>query len=269
KTGERWVEGLEFVQKLSAGTLVIASGIVTGGAAWGVELSGAAASGGMLTIGASLKGVHKYYEKHNIGAAVLETSTEIVTGLIPLGPASKVAKEFGNGAAVAVKILGASIGAVMDVGKTIVEGESMKEAVASAAAKMAVKIVFPSDQLAKCAIPIVAKIAPGLAHGAHTIAEFASEFAKDSTVNYTGTRASRAFEVEVHEPFHPVHSKHSSNSARPLAISDAANPHLTDIVLALTSGQGTPVDYVKTTAMRSLQPSMRQPLMSIGSGAPH
>jgi len=267
KSLQNWQKGAEIVRDVCAGMLVVGSGIITGGTAWGVETGGAAASTGALATGAGLKGVAKYQEKHNVGSAVLETGTEIVTGLISLGPVTEGARQISQGAALAVKLLGVSIGGVMDVGKTLVEGESMKQAVAGAAAKMAVKVAFPSEMLAKSAIPIVARITPSLARGAHTAVDFAIEYAADSAADNAGTRACRAFEVEVHRQSHRTPSKHSSGSARPPAAFGADVPHLADVVLALTSGPGTDVDYVRTIALRSLQTSRRQPLMSIGGSS--
>ncbi len=72
-TRERVLTTLQFVRDLSATTLIVASGLVSGGAALAALLGGS-----------GIKGYGRWTDTESFGAAIAETAGSIVVGLIPI-----------------------------------------------------------------------------------------------------------------------------------------------------------------------------------------
>lgn len=121
----------EFVRDLSATTLVVGAGIISGGAGFAV-----------LGAGAGLKGVAKFQDTGNVGAAVLEGTSNIVVGAV--GIAGK-----GVEGAKTLLVVGSAIDGTMDGVKALVDGQSGQTALVKGFAKFGVQMLGGRLQIDK------------------------------------------------------------------------------------------------------------------------
>lgn len=116
--------GLELVRDLCAETLVVGATVMTGGAAG----AGLAALGGASVF----KGVVRYQDTHNIGAAVVDTTGTFLTGAV-LGPAGGAASA---GEKRLLFLVGAGVAGEHEAALGLMEGEDMRGAALSGGRKM-------------------------------------------------------------------------------------------------------------------------------------
>lgn len=121
----------EFVRNLSASVLVVGAGIISGGAGFAV-----------LGAGAGLKGVAKFQDTGNVGAAVLEGTSNVVVGAV--GIAGKGAE-----GAKTLLVVGSAIDGTMDGVKALVDGQSGKTALLQGFAKFGVQMLGGRLQIDK------------------------------------------------------------------------------------------------------------------------
>ncbi|PZN96916.1 MAG: hypothetical protein DCF30_16975 [Hyphomicrobiales bacterium] len=115
---------LEFVRDLSATTLVVGAGIISGGTGFAV-----------LGAGAGLKGVSKFQDTGNVGAAVLEGTSNIIVGGIGIAGAGAV------GGAKTLLFIGSAMDGTMDGVKALVDGKSGQTALITGFAKFGVGLL--------------------------------------------------------------------------------------------------------------------------------
>lgn len=121
----------EFIRNLSATTLVVGAGIISGGAGFVA-----------LGAGAGLKGVGKFQDTGNVGAAVLEGTSNIVVGAV--GIAGK-----GVEGAKTLLVVGSAIDGAMDGVKALVDGQSSKTALLQGFAKFGIQMLGGRLQIDK------------------------------------------------------------------------------------------------------------------------
>ena len=115
---------LEFVRDLSATTLVVGAGIISGGAGFAV-----------LGAGAGLKGVSKFQDTGNVGAAVLEGTSNIIVGGIGIAGAGA------QGGAKTLLFIGSMMDGTMDGVKALVDGKSGQTALMTGFAKFGIGLL--------------------------------------------------------------------------------------------------------------------------------
>ena len=156
------IDALTVVRDLSATTLVVGAGFLSGGAALGV-----------LGAGSALKGTARYQDSGNIGSAVLEASGTFVFGMITMSPSIAEAGAIpgllgkatapataSGGQRMALVVIGAQIDATFEGAKSAMEGASAKEAITRAGVRFATDIASGAAgiKLDKLALPIVARL---------------------------------------------------------------------------------------------------------------
>lgn len=118
------LKALQFTRDTSAEVFLVCAGFLSGGAAW-------AALGG----GALAKGVFKYQDTENVGAATIDAATGLLVGLIGVG-----GKAATGGQKVAVFIMSEKTQAFGNFGSALVEGKTISEAAVSSATSAVVGI---------------------------------------------------------------------------------------------------------------------------------
>ncbi len=137
--GERRIEIAKIVRDTSAGVVVAVAtlpvAVTAAGAAATTEAAIAAAAAretaahaGLLVIGAGQKAYAKFQDKHNIGSAILEAASTILVGRFEIGPLAKATEK----APFVFLFFKAKIDATFEIGKTLVEGGSAKDALKTA-----------------------------------------------------------------------------------------------------------------------------------------
>jgi hypothetical protein len=172
--GEAGLEVATFVRDMSATTLVVGAGFMSGGAAF------AALGGGSL-----LKGTGTYQDTGNVGAAIIDGSTTFVVGAIGIGVAGKTASANSAGlrsvtqpsstmkqAVVknakdngVVIIVGAKINAMGEGIKGHMQGEDVEESLKMAARRFGTDIASGfagGPVIDNMAMPVVVKLTAGV-----------------------------------------------------------------------------------------------------------
>lgn len=159
---ENAIQALTVVRDLSATTLVVGAGFLSGGAALGV-----------LGAGSALKGTARYQDSGNIGSAVLEASGTFVFGMITMAPAMGEASQavsLGSkalapatataGQRMALVVIGAQIDATFEGAKSAMEGGSAKEAMTRAGVRFVTDIASGAAgiKLDKLGLPVIARL---------------------------------------------------------------------------------------------------------------
>jgi hypothetical protein len=156
------IDVLTVVRDLSATTLVVGAGFLSGGAALGV-----------LGAGSALKGTARYQDSGNIGSAILEASGTFVFGMITMAPSiAEVGAAPGlmsratapalatSGQRMGMVIIGAQMDATFEGVKSAMEGGTAKEAITRAGVRFATDIASGAAgiKLDKLALPIAARL---------------------------------------------------------------------------------------------------------------
>ena len=145
--------GARLLRDMSAEVLMIGATALSGGLAAGMAVS----------VGASIKTTAKYQDTGNVAAAVLTGTTELLFGSI------KLAKLKPNGAE---KAIIAFVKAGFEAGRSVIEGESMTDAVFGAAASTGLELLGNTkmaERLVKrAAVPLEVRIGGMLNSGKAT-----------------------------------------------------------------------------------------------------
>lgn len=250
--GESGVKYARMVRDGSAAIVVAGATVVTGGGAAGL---------GLLAAGSGLKGLGKYQDTGNVGAAAIEASTEFVGGIFDLGPVSKAIAGAGSvGRKIVAKIVVVQLQGQLQAVKTLAEGgePNLKKAVAAAAAKAGFSIAGDAifDKISERAVPIVAKLvmkhrpralsfksADALARGGIATVTAAKNSLSDRGIDRFADRFGGAEKKESDGPNDGRVFDHQDIAA------SATLHHLADTAHALDGAPSSDVSFVSTVAM--------------------
>jgi hypothetical protein len=157
--GERGYEFASHFRDFSATTLLVGSSFMTGGAAVAV-----------LGGGSLLRGVARYEEGGNVGAAIMTATGTFVVGAIPLGggtlkASASIYRTIGGEATpyaekAAMIIIGAQIDAQFEAANALIDGKSGREALQAAAKRFGIDLVTGAVgiRLERRALPVVTRL---------------------------------------------------------------------------------------------------------------
>jgi len=178
-SAEKYKHYFEVIRDLSATTLVVGAGFLSGGSALAV-----------LSSGSALKGYGKYQATGDVGQGVLEATGTFIVGTIAMAPnltaASKSVSllekslaptDVTTGERVALILVGAQTDAALEAGKSVIEGGSGKQALEKAGLRFATDVATGGTgiKLDRMALPVVVRLVTdtGLTVGSDKVVDLA------------------------------------------------------------------------------------------------